>query len=47
MATKVRITFKDKEGNEEVVERFFFGSEHLKRWVKSQIKDVINIEYIF
>lgn len=47
MATKVKITFKDKEGNEEVVEKFFFGSGHIQRWVKGQIKEVINIEYIF
>jgi hypothetical protein len=46
MATTVSITFKDNEGKEEIIERFFFGSEQLNRWVDRQDREVINIEYL-
>jgi hypothetical protein len=46
MATTVSITFKDNEGKEEIIKKPFFGSEHLKRWVDRQDREVINIEYL-
>ena len=46
MATKVSITLKDNEGKEEIIKKYFFGSEHIKRWVDRQDREVINIEYL-
>ena len=46
MATTVNITLKDNEGKEDIIKRFFFGSEHLNRWVDRQDREVINIEYL-
>ena len=46
MATKVNIILKDNEGKEEIIKKYFFGSEHIKRWVDRQDREVINIEYL-
>jgi len=47
MATKVSITFIDRQNNEEVITKNFFGSEHMERWISEQNKEVKNIEYIY
>ena len=47
MATKVSITFIDKQNNEEVIKKTFFGIEHMNRWINEQKKEVKNIEYIY
>ena len=47
MATKVSITFIDKQNNEEIITKNFFGIEHMERWIYEQKKEVKNIEYIY
>lgn len=47
MATKVSIKFIDKQNNEEIITKNFFGIEHMERWINEQNKEVKNIEYIY
>ena len=44
MATKVIITFIDKQNKEEVIAKNFFGNEYMNRWISVQNKEVKNIE---
>jgi len=47
MATKVKITYTNSEGNKEELKKTFFGKEHMERYLSDKGINPDNIDYIY
>lgn len=46
MATKVKITYEDKDGQKKDLTKNFFGKEYIDKYISEKGISVINIEYL-